>query len=366
MQKGNTISFYTAFFILTMNNLAKHIESLLMYHDCVVVPGFGGFIANYVEARTDGADASVLLPPYRSIYFNQLLQSNDGLLVHSYMTCYDASYPDASKQMQSDVDDVKDQLGQNGECDMCGIGKLRQDLYSNITLEPSESGISTPLYYGLGAFTMPSAESLEKEQQLHEAISETTLIPVIPAGDDKKEADKGPVVVKLNRRWIDIAISAAAAVLLFFLISYPSMQDRQDEDVCVASTVRTAPAARHKTHHSEPAPVKTDVAPEAKPEPAEELAPVAAPAPVAEPVSEPQPENRFTIVLATSVMKVNAMEFIEKLKRQGLDEAQFIETGRLNRIIYSSYPTANQAANALNDLRGASPDFAEAWVMELK
>ncbi|MQO83477.1 SPOR domain-containing protein, partial [Prevotella copri] len=37
-----------------MNRLERHIEILLLSNDCVIVPGFGGFMAHHVDARYDG------------------------------------------------------------------------------------------------------------------------------------------------------------------------------------------------------------------------------------------------------------------------------------------------------------------------
>ena len=83
-----------------MNTLAKHIETLLLNHDCVMVQGLGGFIAMKKPAHFV-ADEGVFYPPYRSVTFNQQLTYGDGLLEQLYMQSYDASYP------ASDSDSMK-------------------------------------------------------------------------------------------------------------------------------------------------------------------------------------------------------------------------------------------------------------------
>ena len=71
-------------FVLTIRNLqvdiTAFIRELLFGHDCVIVPGFGGFIGNYTPARID-KKSGTFYPPVKQISFNRNLNHNDGLLV---------------------------------------------------------------------------------------------------------------------------------------------------------------------------------------------------------------------------------------------------------------------------------------------
>ncbi len=60
-------------------DLDKYIRELLLRHDCVILPGLGGFIANYRSAEFD-ASQKTAIPPSRQILFNLNLVHNDGLL----------------------------------------------------------------------------------------------------------------------------------------------------------------------------------------------------------------------------------------------------------------------------------------------
>jgi hypothetical protein len=62
-----------------MYSITRHIEYLVSRHDCVVVPGWGAFIAQYEPARID-AESGLIVPPSRAISFNQSVMHNDGLL----------------------------------------------------------------------------------------------------------------------------------------------------------------------------------------------------------------------------------------------------------------------------------------------
>ena len=45
-----------------MIELAQHIEVLLLENDCVIVPGFGGFIAHYAPAMRVAEENLFRLP----------------------------------------------------------------------------------------------------------------------------------------------------------------------------------------------------------------------------------------------------------------------------------------------------------------
>ena len=61
-------------------HLADHIRPLLRDHDCVIIPDFGGLVADAVPARVQ-PNRHALRPPARLLAFNQALTRNDGLLV---------------------------------------------------------------------------------------------------------------------------------------------------------------------------------------------------------------------------------------------------------------------------------------------
>ena len=85
-----------------MIELSRHIEALLLEHDCVIVPGLGGFVTQYVPACRL-PDEVLFLPPHRTVGFNAELTLNDGLLVQSYMQAYDTSYPETVRMIEEAV-----------------------------------------------------------------------------------------------------------------------------------------------------------------------------------------------------------------------------------------------------------------------
>lgn len=370
-----------------MINLSKHIEILLLEHDCVIVPKLGGFITNQVEAHYGDNGDNFFVPPYRTIGFNKNLLINDGLLVQSYMQVYDASYPDAYKQMEMDIDEVLQQLDLNGVFQFEGIGFIRKSVEGNITFEPSESGMLTPELYGLCALEVKNVNEVRKEKELINTIQSTSVLPIQSESHlssaytpDEKDGEEENVTIRLHRRWVDVSIAAVVSVLLFFLFSYPSFRNSTPSDTCVAGSLYVGKESNHKPMENVQVSRKSGVDNKVKATVEKEDLQEADSTDVAlqtdENISaeaEQQPETakedavkkEFVLVLASYVSKANSTAFIENLKSEGFTEAEYIRTGRISRIVYSGYASRDEAADSLNVLRKQNPAFKEAWILKI-
>lgn len=370
-----------------MISLARHIEILLLENDCVIVPGLGGFIANNNEARYNDAGDALFLPPYRTVGFNQQLQVNDGLLVQSYMAVYDASYPAAYLQMEKEIENLMQELDREGSVELEGIGKLTKSISNNISFISNESGITTPSLYGLYSFEVKSLEMIVKEREIEDALRNASSMQVAGgmAANADAEKERKDVVIRLRRRWIDIAISTAAAIVLFFGISYPTLNNTaQEGDTCVAticnvtekpsvkpsqSTVKTEKAAEKKeTERESVSKAEESKTEESKTEKPKAEDPKAGTSKTESPIAEastPVAEAKYSIVIASYVSKANAEEYISKMTKNGYPEGRFAKNGKVSRILYSNFATETEAKTKLNELRKEAKEFAEAWIIAL-
>ena len=88
-----------------MLDLGQYIIQLLLTHDCVIVPGFGGFVANYCDAVHDES-THTFSPPSKKILFNSSLSHNDGLLINHIAEQLNVSYSEAEQMVRQSVDDA--------------------------------------------------------------------------------------------------------------------------------------------------------------------------------------------------------------------------------------------------------------------
>ena len=120
-----------------MNLLIHHIEYLLTKHDCVCVPGLGGFLLSYHEACL--SDNDVINPPAKSVQFNKSLNYNDGLLINSLMNEKKISYSEAEYIVTTEIISIKQRLSR-GETEKFGsIGSLAKNEEGNLEFTESES-----------------------------------------------------------------------------------------------------------------------------------------------------------------------------------------------------------------------------------
>lgn len=191
-----------------MNELARHIEILLLENDCVIVPDLGGFIAHYQSAYYDSVE-HICYPPKRIIGFNPKLTINDGVLVQFYMQTYHTDFPDATRKIKKEVGGLKDYLYKEGSFEIPNLGKLCCNIYNVYEFHPTKKEIVTPSLYALNSFYV---NALSKE------IPVTSKVISLNAQKEKQEEKQQKVI---PMRWIGNAVAVIAAILLFFILSTP-------------------------------------------------------------------------------------------------------------------------------------------------
>ncbi|MDP5011107.1 MAG: hypothetical protein NWQ47_07765, partial [Crocinitomicaceae bacterium] len=77
-----------------MISVEQLIGDLLLRHNCVIVPTFGGFVANQTSAVIDYTNG-VMSPPKKSLMFNRQLVNNDGLLVAEFAANNNLTYDES-------------------------------------------------------------------------------------------------------------------------------------------------------------------------------------------------------------------------------------------------------------------------------
>lgn len=129
-------------------NLESLISELLLRHNCVIIPSFGGFVAGQVPAHFD-TDKGVILPPRKSLLFNKQLISNDGLLIATYAKQNHLNYDVAEFFIRDTVKKWHDKLAKGERVSIENVGFLYLDAEKNIGFEQDRYSNLLLASYGL-------------------------------------------------------------------------------------------------------------------------------------------------------------------------------------------------------------------------
>lgn len=165
--------------------LEKHISDLLFEHDCIVIPGFGGFVANYAPASVHPT-LHTLQPPFKKITFNNRLTNNDGLLANHIAAFERSSFREANKYIGEQVNKINSQLKTGQRVSLSHIGDLYLDPEQNIRFDQD---LNTNYYlgsFGLGSLqaTPVVRDRYEREKafvnRTHEEVKKPVVRKMIP------------------------------------------------------------------------------------------------------------------------------------------------------------------------------------------
>ena len=353
-----------------MIELERHIEILLLSNDCVIVPGLGGFMAHNISARYEEQE-HLFLPPLRTLGFNPQLNINDSLLVQSYIEAYDISYPEALQRIEDEVEELKQHLQNEGSYELNDIGTLALNEDGNYVFTPCEAGILTPALYGLSSVEMSRIGAIQPQQQPQpvavttpEEPSEEPTAKMVDIDtestdtDAEYEEEEEADVVRIKYSWIRNAVAVAAILLAVFILALPNSktdmmqrtisnlnngllfgmmsEDTNTSKITISKNVKTISRSENTQ--------KADS--------------------IAKSVADATPQKQYCIVLASYVSIRNANLFIERLQKQGYDQAEIFERNNIRRVIYGHYASENDAYNDLRRFHRQS-ETSEAWVMSL-
>lgn len=188
------------------------VKELLYDYDCVIVPGFGGFVANREPSRIDQI-SHVITPPRKHIIFNQNLKINDGLLASHVSEKLSVNYADAINLIEETVTKVKDTLNDKKQFAIEFFGNFRLNADANYVFLPDQQNNFLYNSFGLKPFHA-------------QTVSGRTISKIkARTFKDRKEV-KGVTNIKTRRRGVQILIGVFAfifAINIFLLIKDPGL-----------------------------------------------------------------------------------------------------------------------------------------------
>jgi len=131
--------------------ITRHIADLLFHHECVIVPGLGGFIKAYSPARIVQTNHE-FFPPTGKVAFNAGLFVSDGVLANYIATVENTSYREAVYEIKQWVDINLNSMKLGNKVVLEDIGELFLNPSGKIEFSPSMQINFNADSYGLPVF----------------------------------------------------------------------------------------------------------------------------------------------------------------------------------------------------------------------
>jgi hypothetical protein len=217
-------------------SIEKLIGDLLLRHNCVVVPSFGGFVAKQTPASIDKVNG-IMLPPKKSLLFNRQLVTNDGLLIACFAKEMGITFDEAAIKVQSLVEIWVQALNEGERVVIDKVGFLFLDQEKNIGFEQDRYFNLLLHSFGLGTVHFVSEEDIQLVNQpvsinpqiVNQPVTaqksrETPIITLIPEGIEKveKEKNEAPIISISAGKTNTTSLWRYAAVAILMPIAFYS------------------------------------------------------------------------------------------------------------------------------------------------
>ena len=118
--------------------LAELLQELLCTHECVCVPGLGGFLRREHSAAFNRF-TNRLLPDHTTVFFNEALQNDDGLLGNLVARRLQVTYNEASRLVRNEVKRLADTFNDHRQHPFGNLGIFFRNQDARLFFIPSTS-----------------------------------------------------------------------------------------------------------------------------------------------------------------------------------------------------------------------------------
>ena len=291
--------------------ILSSIKDLLLLHDCVIIPGFGGFVTNYQAAKIHNSNFN---PPAKAISFNNKLKFNDGLFVNYIADLQGLNYVAASKKVNLLVQELNYRLSDGERVVIEQLGELYYNDGDHLIFEQA-AGLNLNLEsYGLESFQF-----------------ETLYAKKLARSVSKREKDAVEVIFQ-NRSLKKLMIGLPLVLALAFFPIKDNKEIVQKSDLSIL-TEMTSPA-----------------------EPAQKVEQIDIPV-----VIEKTTENQYFLIGGSFRSQANAKRFLKLKKKEGFDAQNLGLIKGLNYIALGGFPDFEGAKAKQLEIRKHSSG-SDIWI----
>ncbi len=314
-----------------MNRPIEHYISELLYlHDCVIIPGFGGFVGNKKSAYIHPV-SGIIYPPSKAFLFNKNLRQNDGLLATHIARMEGIELSKTTDLIEDFVKKIQSELEQRSAFKLQNVGTFTKGKEGNISFLQDKS-----YNYNLASFGM---QANHKAKKVERTISQ----------------DKEVILKSIGQKDFGKTLRRAAAVLIPLIgLSLIGITQEENINKVYSQMANLNPFTSTKTEI---------VALETKPEVVIEIV-----APTITKVKEEtvkiaipivEQSKTYFIIAGAFAEKKNADRLLYKLSNLNY-KPSIVKGGNLMRVSYNSFQNREDALLALAEIR---KENKSAWLL---
>ena len=329
--------------------MENYIKELLFQHDCVIIPDFGGFVANIQSAKINQTQNS-FSPPYKEVSFNRDLKHNDGLLIGYVSRAKNIGFVDAKRLVDSFVKNLNIKLNKGKKVVIEDVGVLQMDKEKNIQFEPSNTINFLLDSYGLDHFNFDPLEEYDVTKRIQ-----------------KKFEERSPASLSRRRTLRRLAIAIPVAVALVLIPLKTNMLDF-NADISSLNPFSKTEQALPKTEADISGKTKIEKTDIEKPVTIEETEKrVETPAKtIIQQSPDRQPEKpvadlNYYIIAGSFLSENNALGMKKQLTGQGFDPIVFKANNDFYRVGMKGYSSIDLAIKEMREMR-KKQGFEQVWV----
>jgi len=325
------------------------IRELLFSYDCVIIPGFGGFIGNYSPARIDRISGT-FIPPLKKISFNKNLNHNDGLLVSRISQATGLNYGSSRTIVEGFAAELNTRLAKGENIVFDHLGTFSSNIERNIQFEP-EPGINYhPGSYGLEPFNPGHYREYDIRKRVLRHSDRDQNRRASAGKNLARAAIMIPilallVIIPLKTQLYDKTRVESVTMNPLVTAEFENNREAIDSDLTALSGIKTEIAANPSEGTSDinatkPAPVNTPVVNVTK-----------------------QEEGKFYIITGSFKSEENALSHVKALRKEGFDPEIIRASNGFFRV---NAMECNSMSVALSKKDSLSGKFPGVWISKKK
>jgi cell division septation protein DedD len=315
--------------------VVQYITNLLLIHDCVIIPNFGGFVGSSSSAELNTAQ-HIVSPPYKKIAFNINLSNNDGLLANYIAKQKQVSFTEANIEIIAFVEGLKQTLKREKQFAFSGIGLFKIDTANTIRFEPSNSINFLLEAYGLHSVQSPTIkrDKLTRKAEVNKPIDR----PAILAQPKSIKSIIWKSAIALPFVAIGLFVAFQGNVLKDIHNSYSSFNPFNSTSLAKKEVLHALTTPSVIAQKALDTNEKTAVAIS----------------------SAAISSNEYYIIAGCFKNLSNATKLVAELKSQGYNASLHGERKGLHVVSYGSFSNSNEAHIQLKQIKASN---ADAWVL---